>query len=82
MIVTALSAPIILLIRNKPKHFPSVTAYKTGRAPLNFVNNMKTLAKNPMFYLMMVGFAVGYGGYSTLGGVVSPLCSSFGFNMQ
>ena len=49
---------------------------------MQFCANLKKLVKNPNFYLLSIGFCIGFGGYSTLGGVVSPLASEFDFTMN
>ena len=73
---------MMLLMRNKPKHPPSIAAYKNQKTDQQFFLNFYILGKSLNFWLITMSFALSYSVYSTVGGIVGSLIKPFGFSDQ
>lgn len=77
-----MTVPMMILMRNKPKHPPSITAYKDIKTDQKFLLNFYILGKSLNFWLITISFALSYSVYSTIGGIIGSLISPFKFEDQ
>lgn len=77
--MTALTVPMMILMKNKPLHPPSITAYKDIKTDQKFFLNFLILANNPNFWILTPSFALPYSVYSTIGGTIGSIIKPFGF---
>jgi len=70
------------LMKNKPNHPPSITAYKDTKSDQKFFLNFFILGKSLNFWLITMSFALSYSVYSSIGGIIGSLIKPFGFKDQ
>jgi len=80
ILVTALSAPIlVLIIKDKPYRPPSAREVRRSAATKTFKQEFKLIAQNPFYVLLIVCYGLLYGCYTTVGAVISPLMLPYGY---
>mmetsp|Transcript_16052 Transcript_16052/g.15771 ORF Transcript_16052/g.15771 Transcript_16052/m.15771 type:complete len:199 (-) Transcript_16052:610-1206(-) len=83
IIITALTLPVLIFIRNRPPTPPSASAANSIKKKSDgLIKNSFRLLKNLNFLLLMVGFSSVYSIYTTLGAAIGPLTHSFGYNSR
>ena len=73
IIVTALCIPILLIFRERPKHFPSQAAKNQSKTKFDFKKDLGQLARNSNYFFITICFSCLYGVYCCFGAIVNEL---------
>lgn len=76
-VVVALLA--VLFIREKPPTPPSLSAASEAREE-KALESLKTLAKDPNFWLLFLAFGFGLGSFNTLATLINQIVAPLGYN--
>lgn len=80
IVVCLFCIPIIIFVKNRPEHMPSILSYKDTKVDANLMKNIKELLTNKNFLILFLSYSILYANYSCLGAVVGPLTDAFNFN--
>ena len=79
IVVTAMAAPILFLIRNKPPFSPSLTAFEGALNSQNTFRNFGLLLKDWNYIFIVISFSFSFSIYGALASVLGPLTEQFDY---
>lgn len=79
VLVTVMNIPILFFFKEAPVHYPSKAAQSAKKEEFSMKNDLKLMAKNKNFILLLIIFSSLYGCYTCLGAVINDICEPYGF---